>query len=103
MFTGGPYGGQWGHPAAYAGGGGADYVYYSGSGEGGGDYLRVLYFNGHFPQLPSLQDVANTPRKFGYDLRFAGRHLQGRLNPGSAIVWEVYATEPTGRTAARGV
>src|SRR5215469_12787664 len=37
----GPYGGQWGHPAAFAGSNGADYVYYSGSGYGGADYLRV--------------------------------------------------------------
>ena len=61
VFIGGPYGGQWGHPAAYAGAGGADYVYYSGSGGGSSDYLRVLRFNGHTSAHPELQDVANSP------------------------------------------
>jgi hypothetical protein len=95
VFTGGPYGGQWGHPAAYAGAGGADYVYYSGSGEGTSDYLRVLHFNGHTAQHPELQDVANSPGKFGFTSGSPVVTSNGDANS-SAIVWEVYAPRATG-------
>ena len=95
VFTGGPYGGQWGHPAAYAGGGGADYVYYSGSGEGSSDYLRVLRFNGHFAALPQLLDVANSPGTFGFTSGSPVVTSKGNVNS-SAIVWEVYASGPSG-------
>ena len=51
----GPYGGQWGHPAAFAGGDGSDYVYYSGTGWGASDFLRVLKLNpGSQPRPPPL-------------------------------------------------
>jgi Abnormal spindle-like microcephaly-assoc'd, ASPM-SPD-2-Hydin/PQQ-like domain len=95
VFTGGPYGGQWGHPAAYAGGGGSDYVYYSGSGEGSSDYLRVLRFNGHFAALPQLLDVANSPGTFGFTSGSPVVTSKGDVNS-SAIVWEVYASGPSG-------
>jgi hypothetical protein len=98
VFTGGPYGGQWGHPAAYAGAGGHDYVYYSGSGEGSSDYLRVLHFNGHTTQHPELQDVANSPGKFGFTSGSPVVTSNGDVNS-SAIVWEVYASGSSGSGA----
>jgi hypothetical protein len=98
VFTGGPYGGQWGHPAAYAGAGGADYVYYSGSGQGSSDYLRVLQFNGSNPARPTLKDVANSPGKFGYTSGSPVVTSNGNDNT-SAVVWEVYTSGTTGAGA----
>lgn len=95
VFIGGPYGGQWGHPAAYAGAGGWDYVYYSGSGEGSSDYLRVLHFNGHTTQHPELQDVANSPGKFGFTSSSPVVTSNGDVNS-SAVVWEVYSSGASG-------
>ena len=95
VFIGGPYGGQWGHPAAYAGASGADYVYYSGNGGGSSDYLRVLRFNGHTSAHPELQDVANSPGKFGYASGSPVVTSNGNVNS-SAVVWEVYNPNGTG-------
>ena len=99
VFTGGPYGGQWGHPAAYAGAGGADYVYYSGNGEGSSDYLRVLHFTvafvGHTTQHPELKDVANSPGTFGFTSGSPVVTSNGNVNS-SAIVWEVYSPGASG-------
>jgi hypothetical protein len=94
VFTGGPYGGQWGHPAAYAGTG-ADWIYYSGSGEGSADYLRVLKFNGHTPSNPILEDTANSPAKFGFTSGSPVVTSNGHVDS-SAIVWEVYTSGSTG-------
>jgi hypothetical protein len=95
LFIGGPYGGEWGHPAAFAGSGGYDYVYYSGTGEGSSDYLRVLKYNGHTTQHPELIDIANSPAKFGYT---SGSPVVtsdgGTLS--SAVVWEVYTSGQSG-------
>jgi hypothetical protein len=98
VFTGGPYGGQWGHPAAYAGSGGADYVYYSGNGNGTPDYLRVLQFNGSTSAHPVLKDVANSPGTFGYTSGSPVVTSDGGYNP-SAIVWETWASGPSGTGA----
>jgi ASPM-SPD-2-Hydin domain-containing protein len=95
VFIGGPYGGQWGHPAAYAGAGGADYVYYSGNGGGSIDYMRVLRFNGHTSAHPVLQDVANSPNKFGY-ASGAPVVTSNRNVNSSAVVWEVWNPNGTG-------
>jgi hypothetical protein len=95
LFTGGPYGGQWGHPAAFAGAGGLDYVYYSGSGEGSSDYLRVLRFNGHTTQHPELQEVANSPGKFGFTSGSPVVTSNGNVLS-SAVVWEVYSPGSSG-------
>jgi hypothetical protein len=98
LFIGGPYGGQWGHPAAFAGGGLNDYVYYSGSGEGSSDYLRVLRFNGHTTQHPELVDVANSPAKFGFTSGSPVITSNG-TNPASAVLWEVYTSGSNGANA----
>jgi hypothetical protein len=98
VFTGGPYGGQWGHPAAYDGAGSADYVYYSGSGEGSSDYLRVLHFNGHTANHPLLQDVANSPAKFGFTSGSPVVTSNGNVNA-SAVVWETYSANSSGASA----
>jgi hypothetical protein len=99
VFTGGPYGGQWGHPAVFEGAHNYNYVYYSGSGEASSDYLRVLHFNGHTTQHPLLQDVANSPGKFGYTSGSPVVTSDGSIDP-TAIVWEVYASGTSG-TGAR--
>jgi hypothetical protein len=98
VSQGGPYGGQWGHPAAFAGSGGNDYVYYAGSGEGWSDYLRALQFNGSNPGKPVLTDVANSPGTFGFT---AGSPVitSSGTDSSSAIVWEVYSTGATGAGA----
>ena len=95
LFVGGPYGGQWGHPAAFAGANGWDYVYYSGSGQGSSDYLRVLHFNGHTAQHPLLQDVANSPGKFGFTSGSPVITSNGNVLS-SAVVWEVYSPGSSG-------
>lgn len=95
VFIGGPYGGQWGHPAAYDGASDAHYVYYLAAGGGSGDYLRVLYFNGHTPQHPVLQDVANSPAKFGYSSGPPVVTSNRNINA-SAVVWDVYDPNGTG-------
>jgi hypothetical protein len=98
LFTGGPYGGQWGHPAAFAGANGWDYVYYSGSGEGSSDYLRVLLYNGHTTQRPELVDVANSPAKFGFTSGSPVVTSNGNVLS-SAVVWEVYTAGSSGAGA----
>jgi hypothetical protein len=84
----GPYGGQWGHPAAFAGAGGADYVYYSGTGYGVADYMRVLKFNGSNAAHPTLAEIGNSPATFGYGSGSPVVTSNG-TDPSSAIVWEV--------------
>jgi hypothetical protein len=86
----GAYGGQWGHPAAFAGSGGNDYVYYSGV----NDFLRVLKFDGSNPATPVLRDVANSPGVFGYSSGSPVITSSG-TDPASAIVWEVAAPNST--------
>jgi hypothetical protein len=95
VFVGGPYGGQWGHPAAYAGAGGADYVYYAGAGEGSSDFMRALRFNGQSSAHPVLRDVANSPSKFGFTSGSPVVTSDGTVNS-SAVVWEVYSSGPSG-------
>jgi hypothetical protein len=93
VSIGGPYGGQWGHPAAYDGASDAHYVYYLGAGGGAADYLRVLHFNGQVPARPVLQDVANSPGKFGFSSGSPVVTSNRNINS-SAVVWVVYT--PTG-------
>jgi hypothetical protein len=91
----GPYGGQWGHPAAFAGTGGADYVYYSGTGYGGADYMRVLRFNGSNAARPVLTEAGNSATTFGYTSGSPVVTSNG-TDPGSAVVWEVYSSGSSG-------
>jgi hypothetical protein len=95
VSTSGAYGGQWGHPAAFAGAGGNDYVYYSGV----NDFLRVLKFDGSNAATPVLRDVANSPGVFGYSSGSPVITSNG-TDPASAIVWEV-STPGTASTTAR--
>lgn len=78
VFTGGPYEGQFGHPAAYAGGGGADYVYYSGTGEGGGRLPARPVFQRAFPPAPRAPGRRELARQVRLRIRLAGRHLERR-------------------------
>jgi hypothetical protein len=91
----GPYGGQWGHPAAFGGSGGNDYVYYVGE----NDYLRVLKFDGSNATTPVLRLTANSPGTFGYSSGSPVVTSNG-TDPASAIVWNV-ATPSSGSNAAR--
>jgi hypothetical protein len=95
----GPYGGQYGHPAAFgdtatvtAGNSGRahDYVYYLGR----TDNLRwlKLVVHGH---RPVLTDVANSAFRFGYSSGSPVVTSTG-TNPASAVVWVVGVDGKTG-------
>jgi hypothetical protein len=86
----GPYNPQYGHPAAFAGSGGNDYVYYSGQ----LDYLRALKLNGS-ANPPTLTDAGNSPATFGYSSGSPVVTSNG-TDPNSAIVWEVYTSSGSG-------
>jgi hypothetical protein len=92
----GPYGGQWGHPAAFGPDAtvGAstsdDYVYYVGA----NDQMRYLQF-GQNGSTPELTDVANSSTTFGYSSGSPVVTSNGD-DPASAVVWEVYAKDVTG-------
>lgn len=77
----GPYKGQWGHPAAFAGANGADYLYYAGT----GDYLRALKFS---TTNATFSDVANSTMTFPYESGSPVVTSDG-TDPASAVVWEV--------------
>ena len=92
----GPYGGQWGHPAAFgdtpsvtAGNvaSASDYVYYVGA----NDYLRVLKLGLGSAGDPVLSDVANSTATFGYTSGSPVVTSNG-TSPSSAVVWEVAAS-----------
>jgi hypothetical protein len=92
----GPYGGQWGHPAAFVGSDGTEYVYYSGTGYNGpGDYLRALNLNASNPAAPVLTEVGNTTVPFGFSSGSPVVTSNGK-DPASAVVWEVSTTDQSG-------
>ncbi|HUZ37462.1 MAG TPA: choice-of-anchor D domain-containing protein, partial [Streptosporangiaceae bacterium] len=89
----GPYGGQWGHPAAFGdtsvvsarnSGGSHDYVYYLGR----SDYLRWLKFRVRHGRRPALTDVAVSPFRFGFTSGSPVVTSSG-TSPASAVVWVV--------------
>jgi predicted lipoprotein with Yx(FWY)xxD motif len=75
------YAGQGGHPAAFAGAGGADYLYY----HGGSDFTRAFKFN---TSTAALTDAGHTP-----DALRGGSGspvvTSNGTDPASAVVWEV--------------
>lgn len=77
----GPYGGEYGHPAAFAGGSNADYVYYVGD----KDNMRALKFN---TSNGKLTDVANSASTFAYGSGSPVVTSNG-ADISTAIVWEV--------------
>jgi len=99
----GPYGGQWGHPAAFGdtptltaanAASSADYVYYLGA----NDYLRVLKLGLNSAGRPALSDVANSAGTFGYSSGSPVVTSNG-TSRSSAVVWVVGAA---GENGARG-
>jgi len=80
----GPYGGEWGRPAAFAGGTGADYVYYVGD----KDNMRALKFDPSSPAAPKLTDVANSASTFPYGSGSPVVTSNGS-DISTAVVWEV--------------
>jgi Bacterial lectin/Abnormal spindle-like microcephaly-assoc'd, ASPM-SPD-2-Hydin/PQQ-like domain len=99
----GPYGGQWGHPAAFGNtptltasnaASASDYVYYLGA----NDYLRVLKLGLNPAGRPALSDVATSAATFGYTSGSPVVTSNG-TNPASAVVWVVGAA---GANGARG-
>jgi hypothetical protein len=92
----GPYGGQWGHPAAFgpdptvSASTSDDYVYYVGE----NDQMRYLQF-GQNGSTPELTDVANSSTTFGYSSGSPVVTSDGD-DPASAVVWEVYTNGVTG-------
>lgn len=79
----GPFDSEYGRTAAFAGRGGADYLYYVGS----MDYLRAFRIAGQ-GRHPALADVANSTATFGYASGSPVVTSDGR-RPGSAVLWEV--------------
>ena len=87
----GPYGGQWGHPAAF---GSAtltpgtstadDYLYYLGK----NDNLRVLRFGANGSGTPTVTDIANSSGTLGYGSGGPVVTSNGN-NAASAVVWVV--------------
>ena len=77
----GPYKGQWGHPAAFAGSGGNDYIYYLGA----GDFLRALKFS---TSTARLTDTGNSSGTFSFGSGSPVVTSNG-TSPASAIVWVV--------------
>ena len=87
-----PFSGQWGHPAAFAGSGGEDFLYYSGA----RDFLRALRFDGTTnPARPTLTDAGNSPATFGSSSGSPVVTSNG-ADPASAVVWEVYEANAAG-------
>lgn len=75
------YAGQGGHPAAFAGSGGADYLYY----HGGTDFTRAFKFN---TTTAALTEAGHTPDAF---LGSSGSPVitsDGTV-PASAVMWQV--------------
>ena len=77
----GPLPGQWGHPAAFAGTGGNDFVYYLGA----KDFLRALHFS---TVTGKLIGAGNSPGTFPYGSGSPVVTSNG-TNPASAVVWVV--------------
>ena len=75
------YAGQGGHPAAFAGAGGADYLYYPGA----GDFMRAFKFN---TATAALTDAGHTPGQFR-DGSGSPVVTSNGNDPASAVVWEV--------------
>ncbi len=90
----GPFGGVWGHPAAYGGQGGWVYVLES----AGGGYLRALSYGLSGQGVPKLVSDGTSTGSFGYT---SGSPLvtSNGTTPGSALVWVVYSSGPSGNGA----
>jgi len=91
LQTVGPYGGVWGHPAAYGGQGGWVYILES----SGGGYLRALSYGLNGKGQPALTSVATSAESFGYT---SGSPLvtSDGATAGSPVVWVVYTRGPSG-------
>jgi len=96
----GPFGGLWGHPAAFGdtrvvtlgnSGTSQDYVYYLGR----DDYLRYLRFRLPRAGRPVLTDAGNSSFTFGYTSGSPAVTSDG-TRPASAVVWVVRAGNPDG-------
>lgn len=90
----GPFGGVWGHPAAYGGQGGWVYVLEN----AGGGYLRALSYGLNGQGVPRLSSAGTSTGSFGYT---SGSPLvtSNGPTPGSALVWVVYSSGPSGTGA----
>ncbi len=75
------YAGQGGHPAAFAGTGGADYLYY----HGGVDFTRVFKFN---TATAALAEAGHTPDAFRGGSGSPVITSDG-ADPASAVMWQV--------------
>lgn len=88
----GPFGGQWGHPAAFGpdptvtAATSGDYVYYVGN----NDVLRYLQFGVNSAGVPVLTDVASSSTTFGFSSGSPVVTSDGD-DAASAVVWEIYA------------
>jgi outer membrane protein assembly factor BamB len=96
----GPYGGLWGHPAAFgpdptvSTATSGDYVYYVGS----DDVLRYLQFGVSGSGTPELTDVANSSTSFGFSSGSPVVTSDGD-SADSGVVWEVDASSEAGTGA----
>ncbi len=86
----GPFEGVWGHPAFWGGDGGYVYVV------GNGGPLRALAYSGG--TTPRLTSVGTSTDSFGYTSGSPVVTSNGTTD-GSALVWVVYSSGPTGANA----
>jgi hypothetical protein len=98
----GPYGGQWGHPAAFGNTTLAtgtstadDYLYYLGK----NDNLRVLRFGADSSGKPTVTDIANSSSTFGYGSGGPVVTSNG-TDATSAVVWAVSDSSGAGTLRA---
>ncbi len=91
LQTVGPFGGVWGHPAAYGGQGGWVYILES----AGGGVLRAFSYGLSGEGVPQLSPAATSAESFGYT---SGSPLvtSNGTTAGSAVVWVVYTSGPSG-------
>jgi PQQ-like domain len=100
----GPFGGLWGHPAAFGttavltprnSSRSRDYLYYVGL----NDNLRVLRLRVNTRGTPRLSNVANSTQRFGFSSGSPVVTSDG-ARASTAVVWVVKSSGPSGRKAA---
>ncbi len=90
----GPFGGLWGHPAAWPGGGGSGTMYLVDS----YGYLRAFGGGVDSSGVPTLSLIGQSQGKFPYTSGSPVITSNG-TTPGSGVVWVIYASGPAGTSA----
>jgi hypothetical protein len=107
LAEGGPYGGQWGHPAAFAGTptlttsnapGSSDYLIYAGK----KDFMREFKFGvSSSGDKPTFTDVANSSFTLGFTSGSPTITSNG-TDASTGLIWEVHNNDASGSGAFLG-